>query len=113
MLQRSLGGVPLARSMSVIDWTDVKGLMIGLEGIHELRVELIVSVATQSGNGGLGITAKAWRPTVQAHQTEVVAEVSGSWPGSEYLPFDGRVFSLLYELDRAIGKAYGQKELSE
>ena len=103
----------MGKSMMAIDGMDLSHLMAGLEGIHELRVELTVSVAMPAGNGALDITVSAWKPTVAAHQTEEVAKVAGTWPDQEGRTLTAYAFALCYELDRAIGKAYAQQELSK
>jgi len=99
--------------MSVMDWHDVMRLAQGLSGIHELEIELTVRVDTVSSNTSLVTTALAWRPTVEPHQVKEIAKVVGTWPAKEHGSYDGFVFSLLYELDKAIGRAYGQEELSK
>lgn len=95
------------------DWIDVTTLMTGLGGIHELNVELTLTTVTQGQNGLLRTTACAWRPTVEAHQTEVVAEVVGSWPDNAHAEYGSYVYWLLFELDKAIGRAYAQTVLPE
>lgn len=99
--------------MSSIDWTDVAMLMSGLADIHEVSVEWTVTTLMPAGSGQLGFTALAWVPTTEAHYTEEVAQVTGSWPDKEHLDFCGFVFAKLYDLDRAIGRAYEQRKLKE
>ena len=94
-----------------IDWIDVTTLMCGLQGIHEVNVELTITTVTQGHSGLLRISALAWTPTVEAHGTKEIAQVAGSWPDSVHPSFDSAVFALLYELDRAIGKSYEQTKI--
>lgn len=94
-----------------VDWIDVTTLMTGLQGIHECNVELTITTGTQGHNGMLSFTVLAWTPTVEAHQIRTIAEVKKSWPDKVHPTFDSAVFAALYELDRAIGKAYEQKKI--
>lgn len=98
--------------MSVIDWIDVTTLMTGINGIHEVTVELTVTAGSQGHNGLLNYTVLAWVPTVEPQQTRVVAEVKGSWPNRNYPSFDSEVFNALYKLDYEISKAYDQRPLA-
>jgi hypothetical protein len=98
---------------SGITWTDVATLMKGLEGIHELNVELTVTVATQGHNGSVDFTLLAWVPTVEAHQTKEIASVKGSWPDRDHPTFDSCIFNAAYELDRVVGRAYQQTQIPE
>lgn len=95
------------------DWIDVTALMTGLSGIHELNVELTVTTVTQGASGLLRTTACAWKPVVVPQKTEVVAEVVGTWPDKEHASYGSYVYWLLFELDKAIGRAYDQKVLPE
>ena len=96
----------MGKSMSNIDWTDVTTLMTGINGIHEVTVELTVIAGMQGHNGLLNFTLSAWVPTVEANHTKVVAEVKGSWPDKTYPSFDSCIFNALYRLDHEISKAY-------
>lgn len=86
--------------------------MQGIEGIHELNVELTVTTAMSHAGNGLRITVSAWVPTVEAQGTKVIAEVIRLWPNKEGLPFVGTVFNALYGLDAAVGSAYDQGTLT-
>jgi hypothetical protein len=97
--------------MSGIDWIDVTTLLNGLEAIHEVSIELIVTAATAGSGGLLGTTVTAYVPTPGSEQRKTVATIRGSWPDRERPTFDGYVFNQLYALDRAIGQAYAQEEL--
>lgn len=103
----------MGKSMTGIDWIDVATLMNGLEGIHEVKIEWTVSTATRGNGGLLDFAVYAWVPTVEAHKAREIARISGTWPDKERPTFDGYVFNKLYELDKLIGQAYGQKELTE
>lgn len=96
---------------SGINWSDVTYLWQGLEVIHECKVELTVLTGTVPGSHSLDFTASAWVPTVEAHQTSVLAEVKGSWPDRTHPTFDSCIFNALYELDRRIGRVDFQKPL--
>jgi hypothetical protein len=89
-----------------IEWVDVVTLMHGLEGIHEVRVELTVSTVGGQVSGTLAFTVLAWVPTVEAHHTQQVGVVTRQWPDRVHPSFVGAVFNALYDLDREIGKAY-------
>lgn len=103
----------MGKSLSGIDWIDVATLMNGLESIHEVSIEWTVSTPTRGAGGLLAFTVYAWTPTVEAQQTREIARISGIWPDKERPTFDGYVFNKLYELDKLIGQAYAQKELTE
>jgi len=96
--------------MNGIDWTDVILLMVGLEGIHECRVELTVTAGGQAHNGMLSTTALAWIPTVEPQHTKEIAKVVKEWPDRTHPTYDSFVFNLLYDLDRAIGQVYRQDQ---
>jgi hypothetical protein len=91
---------------------DVLNLWQALEGIHELTVELTVSTRSGGVGGKLAITLIAWVPTVEAHHTKEVARIDGSWPDGVRPSFASYVFNELYDLDRAIGRAYAQKDIT-
>jgi hypothetical protein len=101
----------LVRHSSGIEWGDVKNLWMALEGIHELTVELTVSTRSGCAGGKLATTLIAWVPSVEAHHTTEVAKIDGGWPDGVRPSFASYVFNALYDLDRAIGRAYAQKEL--
>lgn len=103
----------LVKSTSGIDWIDVTTLMNGLEAIHEVKIEWIVSTATRGNGGLLDFAVYAWVPTVEPHKAREIARISGTWPDKERPTFDGFVFNKLYELDRAIGKVYAQEQLPD
>jgi hypothetical protein len=92
---------------SGITWSDVTYLLVGLQTIHECTVELTVLTGGPVGSHSLVFTVSAWRPTVEAHQTQVVAEFKGDWPDRDHPTFDSCIFNALYQLDRLIGKADG------
>lgn len=98
---------------SGITWTDVAALLTGLQGIHECRVEVVITVLTQGHNGMLDFTVSAWVPTVEAQHTRMIAEVKGTWPNKTHPTFDSCLFNAAYDLDRAIGRAYAQEPLQE
>jgi len=102
----------LAKSLMSIEGGDIANLMKGLEGIHEVKVELTVSVAGSGLDGSLDIIALAWVPTPEAHGTKDIASVAGTWPEREQRTLTAYIFALLYELDRAIGRAYAQKDIT-
>jgi len=110
-MAKCIGGVTLVRHSSGIEWMDVKNLWSALEGIHELLVELTVTTRSRQPGGVLAITLIAWVPSVEAHHTTEVAKIDGFWPDGVRPTFASYVFNALYDLDRAIGKAYSQKEL--
>lgn len=101
----------MGKSQIGIDWIDVTTLMTGIQGIHELTVELTVTTGTRGHCGSLLFTVSAWVPTVEAHQTKVIAEVKGEWPDKKHPTFDGAVFNALYALDHAISRAYDQVKI--
>lgn len=101
----------MGKSQIGIDWIDVTTLMTGIQGIHELTVELTVTTGIQGHNGLLNFTVLAWVPTVEPQQTKTVAEVKGQWPDRKHPSFDSCVFAALYELDHAISKAYEQQKI--
>jgi hypothetical protein len=98
---------------SGITWTDVANLWSGLEGIHEVTVELVVTTGGKGHNGLLDYTVSAWVPTVEAHQTKTIGEVKGTWPDRDHPTFDSCIFNQLYDLDRVIGRNYEQKEITK
>jgi len=97
---------------SGITWSDVTYLLLGLEGIHECRVELTVLTGGGPGLNSLDYTISAWVPTVEAHQTKTIAVVRGSWPDRTHPTFDNCIFNAAYQLDREIGRNYEQKEIT-
>jgi hypothetical protein len=101
----------VGKSLSGIDWIDVTTLMNGLEAIHEVKIEWTVSLPTVGAGGLLAFTVYAWVPAIEKPGRREVARISGIWPDKERPTFDGYVFNKLYELDRAIGKAYAQEEM--
>lgn len=96
---------------SGITWSDVTYLLEGLQNIHELTVELTVLIRTPAGAHLLDYTLLAWVPTVEAHQTKVIAEIKGTWPDKTHPTFDSCIFNAGYDLDRAIGRHYAQVEI--
>lgn len=108
-----MGGRVLPKSMMNIDGGDVMNLAAGLAGIHEVEVEWTTIVRMRGISTSLDITVLAWVPAPTAHQVKEVARVQGIWPDKEHRGLDAYLFALLYELDRAIGKAYDQKGLTE
>lgn len=102
----------MVRHSSGIDWTDVRDLWSALEGIHELTVELTVTIRSRQPGGALAITLVAWVPSVEAHHTKEVAKIDGFWPDGVRPTFSSYVFNELYNLDRAIGRAYNQEEIT-
>lgn len=101
----------MGKSLSGIDWIDVATLMNGLEAIHEVKVEWTASTPTVGAGGLLAITVWAWTPAVDGPGVREVARISGIWPDKDRPSLDGYVFNKLYDLDRAIGKEYAQREL--
>lgn len=95
---------------SGITWSDVIYLIEGLQTIHECTVELTVLTRSCLGEHSLDFTVSAWIPTVEAHQTKVIAESKGSWPDKSHPTFDSCIFNACYELDRLIGRHYTQQE---
>lgn len=98
---------------SGITWTDVAALLTGLQGIHECTIEVVLTVGTQGHNGMLDFTVSAWVPTVEAHHTNVIAEVKGTWPDRMHPTFDSCMFNAAYALDRELGRAYVQEPIHE
>jgi len=107
---RRQGGVMGKLLSSGISWSDVTYLWQGLEGIHECKVELTVLIGIAPGSHSLDFTVSAWEPTVEAHQTKVIAEVKGTWPDRMHPTFDSCIFNAIYELDRRIGRADSARE---
>jgi hypothetical protein len=97
--------------MSQIGGTEIANLMVGLEGIHELRVELTIGTGLPGVIGSLAITASAWADVVGTTGVEQVCLVPGTWPEREGRDLMSYAFSLLYDLDRLIGEHYRQKPL--
>lgn len=96
---------------SGITWSDVTYLWEGLAGIHECNVELTVVLGSRAGGHSLSFTVLAWIPTVEAHQTKVIAKVTGVWPDRSHPTFDSCIFNAMYSLDREIGRNYEQLEI--
>lgn len=101
----------MSKFMTGIDGIDICTLMAGLEGIHECNIELTVRAGTLGDNGTLDTTALAWVPALPPESTRTIAEVKGTWPDKKHPSLDAFLFALLYELDRAIGRAYAQAGL--
>jgi hypothetical protein len=80
--------------------------MTGIQGIHELSIELTVTVTSQGHNGLLAYTLIAWLPTVEPQQTKTIAELKGEWPNKLHPTFDSCIFNELYKLDHLISRAY-------
>lgn len=98
---------------SGVTWSDITYLISGLEGIHECRVELTVRTSGLPDRHTLDTTVLAWIPTVEPHQTKTIATLTSSWPNKIHPTMDSFVFNLLYDLDRAIGRAYAQTEIPD
>jgi len=96
---------------SGITWSDVTYLMLGLEGIHECRVELTVLTSGVPGTHSLDYTISAWIPTVEPQQIKTIARVKGTWPDRDHPTMDSCIFNAAYQLDREIGRNYEQKEI--
>jgi len=114
LLEASAKEVRMGKLLSSgISWSDVTYLIEGLENIHECTVELTVRTSGLRGDHTLDFTVLGWVPTVEAHQTRVLAEVKGSWPDRSHPSFGSCIFNACYQLDREIGRNYQPEKVEK
>jgi len=93
------------------DWIDVEGMMRAIRGLHSGRVELVV-LPTGTGFGtGVDVIARMEFDVLPGSSLPPVVEVCRGWPCDQHARLVAHCFSLLYELDAAIGKVYQQESL--
>lgn len=100
-------------SVNAPDWTDVESLMRAIGGIHEGQVGCLVSPAGIGFNGGLHVVVSAAFDVLPGSSLPAFVDIEAPWPCDKHATLTAHIFSLLYDLDSAIGKAYMQKELFE
>jgi hypothetical protein len=110
----SKGGVVMtakrewAKSTNGPDWTDVAMLMNAIQGVHSCRVELFVTAATAGHNGGLSLEMVAVFDVLPQSELPRRVSVKSNWPTARAGTISGLAYSLVLDLDYAIGKAYEQ-----
>jgi hypothetical protein len=95
------------------DWIDVEGLMRAIQALHSGAVALTVSPTGTGFGTGVCMTARMNFDVLPGSALPPVVEVTKGWPCDQHKTLVSHAFSLMYELDAAIGKVYKQESLWE
>lgn len=98
-------------STSGPDWIDVEGMMRAIQALHSGAVELTVRPIGIGFGTGVCVTARMSFDVLPGSILPPVVEVKRGWPCDQHKRMVAHCFSLLYELDSAIGRVYQQETL--
>lgn len=95
------------------DWIDCETLMRAIGGLHSAHVALVISPDGIGSTGGVDVAASAILDVLPGSRLPANVGVNGKWPCGTHSTLASHCFSLLYDLDHAIGKVYTQEALWE
>lgn len=93
------------------DWTDIEGMMRAMGSLHSGHVEVQVSPVGTGFGTGVQVEARMCFEVLPGSALPAVVSVTKPYPSNGHGTMASLVFSLLYELDYAIGKVYKQESL--
>lgn len=96
-----------------MDWIDLEMFMRALEGVHKGRVEVVVTPAGISSNGGVSVTVRHTTPVPPGSELPSVVDVSQRFPNVHGKGMIELVYDSLWKLDWKVGMTYKQKTLEE
>jgi len=85
--------------------------MRGVGALHSADVTVCLSPVGTGSTGGLLTVAVCTFDVLPGSSLPGGVSCSGEWPCKDHTSLVAHVFSLLYDLDREIGKAYTQESL--
>jgi hypothetical protein len=95
-----------AKSTNGPDWTDVAMLINAIQGVHTCKVELTITAAIGGHNGCFHLEMVAYFEVLPNSDLPKRVRVMADWPTGRARTLSGLSYSLVLDLDYAIGKAY-------
>ena len=93
------------------DWTDCESMMRALSALHSGHAGVsIIPLGTGFGTG-LSVAAQMAFEVLPGSALPQMVTVAKDWPCAAHKTLVAHIFSLLYELDYAIGKVYKNEQL--